>query len=89
MQSMAKDFGDDKKVMIHTDSSSCKGTANRLGLGKVRHLDTALLWLQHHLRRGKLWMMKVLGNDNVSDIGTKDVERTKLVKFMNDMGGIL
>eukprot|EP00973_Karenia_brevis_P057979 8071063-Karenia_brevis.AAC.1 len=29
MQSMAKDYGDEKKVIIHTDSSSCKGTANR------------------------------------------------------------
>ena len=27
----------------------------------------------------------MLGSDNISDIGTKDVERTKLVKFMNDM----
>eukprot|EP00973_Karenia_brevis_P083020 11509821-Karenia_brevis.AAC.1 len=74
---MAKDYGDEKKVIIHTDSSSCKGTATRLGLGKIRHLDTALLRLQHHIRRGKLWLRKVLETENVADIGTKDVDRNK------------
>eukprot|EP00973_Karenia_brevis_P074525 10356769-Karenia_brevis.AAC.1 len=74
---MAKKYGDEKKVVIHTDSSSCKRTANRLGLGKIRHLDTALLWLQHHFRRGKLWLKKVLGTENVFDIGTKDIDRSK------------
>ena len=46
MQSMARDFGDERVVRIATDSSASKGIASRLGLGKIRHLDTGLLWLQ-------------------------------------------
>ena len=40
MQSMARDFGDERVVRIATDSSASKGIASRLGLGKIRHLDT-------------------------------------------------
>ena len=51
MQSMARDIGDERVVRIATDSRASKGIASRLGLGKMRHLDTGLLWLQHHVRR--------------------------------------
>ena len=36
---------------LHTNSSVSKGIASRVELGKIRHLDTGLLWMQHHVSR--------------------------------------
>ena len=86
LRSMAADYGDEMKVRIHTDSSASKGIAQRIGLGKVRHLDVALLWLQHHINRQTLRIAKVPGKENLADIGTKDLEEALMRKFMKAMG---
>ena len=83
---MAADFGDQLEVKLHTDSTASLGITGRVGLGKIRHLDCALLWLQHHVAKKHLSIKKVLGTENVADIGTKDVEEKLLIKFMNKMG---
>ena len=58
MQSMARDFGDERVLRIAMDNSASKGVTSRLGLGKIHHLDTGLLWLQHHVRRKVLQLVK-------------------------------
>ena len=46
---MARDMGRKVSIRLHTDSTASKGIASRVGLGKIRHLDTGLLWVQHHV----------------------------------------
>ena len=86
MQSMARDFGDERVVRIATASSASKGIASRLGLGKIRHLDTGLLWLQHHVRRKVLQLVKTAGNGNPADIGTKDLAEKDMKRIMVKLG---
>ena len=86
MQSMARDFGDERVVRIATDSSASKGIASRLGLGKIRHLDTGLLWLQHHVRRKVLQLVKTAGSGNPADIGTKDLAEKDMKRIMVKLG---
>ena len=83
---MARDLGDEREIRLHTDSTASKGISSRIGLGKIRHLDTALLWLQHHVNENKLCILKVLGDENVADIGTKDLEEKKMRKCMDILG---
>ena len=49
---MLRDSGVDIGVTIRTDSSAAKGIASRRGLGKVRHIELAQLWLQDQVARG-------------------------------------
>ena len=86
MQSMARDFGDERVVRIATDSSASKGIASRLGHGKLRHLDTGLLWLQHHVRRKVLQLVKTVGSGNPADIGTKDLAEKDMKRIMDKLG---
>ena len=83
---MAKDLGDELTLDLRTDSSASKGMASRVGLGKVRHLDTALLWLQHHVNKKKIRIHKEAGSNNLADVGTKDVTEEIMKKMMNLMG---
>ena len=86
IQSMAKDLGDVLKARLRTDSSASKSISSRIGLGKVRHLDTALLWLQYHINRGQISIIKVKGTENNADIGTKDVEEAIMRRVLDELG---
>ena len=84
--SMARDFGDERVVRIATDSSASKGITSRLGLGNIRHLDTGLLWLQHHLRSKVLQLVKTPGRENPADLGTEDFAEKDMKRSMNKLG---
>ena len=71
LQSMLRDFGVDVKITINTDASAAVGIANRRGLGKVRHIDVCQLWIQDHVARGTIKLVKIGGNDNFADSLTK------------------
>jgi hypothetical protein len=40
LQSLLADFGIETRVVIESDSNAAKGTVNRVGLGKARHIQT-------------------------------------------------
>ena len=86
MQSVAKDWGMAMEAILETDSSSAKGILSRRGAGKIRHLDTPLLWVQQRVARKQLRVNKVAGAINVADIGTKILDGPRirqLMKLMN------
>ena len=56
-------------LRVLTDSSACKGICQRTGLGKIRHIDVALLWLQGAKRQNLEG--KIPGKDNPADLLTK------------------
>ena len=58
-------------LRLSTDSSACTGICQRTGLGKIRHIDVALLWFQDLVRKECIKMTKVSGKDNFADMLTK------------------
>lgn len=52
LRSICIDFGPDRSIHLYADATSAIGTSRRLGVGKVRDLDTSFLWLQHKVRAG-------------------------------------
>lgn len=63
---------------MHSDSTAAIGVCRRRGLGRIRHLAVAELWLQDKVRSGELSLHKVLGKDNPADALTKAVDATTL-----------
>ena len=45
------------------------------GLGRLRHLAVADLWVQDRLRTKDFELVKVLGSDNPADLLTKYLDR--------------
>ncbi len=43
----------------------------RTGVGRIRHLDARLLWVQDKVRSGEVRLYKVLGTENPADLLTK------------------
>ena len=88
ISSMLSDFGVvvDSRLHIHTDSSAAKGICSRRGLGKVRHIDIHMLWIQDRVYKGDIIIKKVCGEDNISDALTKHVDAGKLTQHLQNTG---
>ena len=60
-------------IEIKTDASAAIGIASRRGLGRVRHIEVAQLWIQEKVANGVLKLIKVPGQANLADACTKYV----------------
>ena len=75
-------MGSELVAGLHSDATAAIGIARRRGVGKIRHLDTADLWIQERIREKDLQLDKVLGADIPGDAFTKYVTRPLLEKHM-------
>ena len=73
-------------LRVSTNSSACKGICQRTRLGKIRHIDVALLWLQELVRKERIKMTKVAGKDNPADMLTKYLPGVKISEISRRLG---
>ncbi len=66
------------EVEIRTDSTAAKAMASRRGVGKVRHIEVAELWIQDKVSSGAMRVYKVKGTENPADALTKSVGKDEL-----------
>ena len=85
MQSIAKDLGFQWELILHSDASAAIGICRRRGLGKVRHLAVADLWVQDRLRTKDFQLRKILGTENPADMLTKHVERVLIERHLSKL----
>ena len=69
--SMMKDLGMHMRGRVLGDASAALGIIHRKGLGRTRHIDTGMLWIQQTAAEKRLEYMKVLGSENPADLMTK------------------
>ncbi len=64
-------LGYEVAYQLHLDSSAAKAMVQRDGVGKVKHMDERVLWIQAERRDHGLVTRKVPGEFNYADLGTK------------------
>ena len=79
IRSFASDLGIDLQIRVRTDSSAAKAIASRTGLGKVRHVEVAQVWVQEKKRYGEIVVENVECKHNLADcltnhVGREDIE---------------
>ena len=84
--SLGKDLGIDVGVRLHLDAAAALGILERRGVGRVRHLDVASLWLQEKELRRIIEMHKVSGLENPADLDAKHLTRYKIDKCCDLLG---
>ncbi len=78
-QALLGDLGVNVPLRVWTDSSAAIGICSRQGLGKLRHIDAHLLWVQQAVRSGRVDLRKIDGEKNPADLLTKhSLSRDKL-----------
>ena len=68
---LTQDLGIDVRVRLHVDAAAALGILEHQGVGRVRHLDIGVLWLQEQQLRRVVELTKVLGTENPADLMTK------------------
>ena len=74
------------KVSVITYSSSCRAFAQRLGVGKLKHVDVKYLWLQMKLKEGELHMESIGTTLNPADLGAKKLSKLRRAFLMYLVG---
>ena len=73
-------------LRVFTDSSVAKSFVATRGLGRMRHLEVKLLWLQESVQKGRLKVGKVKGTANIADALTKYHSAQMLVELCEPHG---
>ena len=86
MQSVARDLGILVDLNVLTDATAAIGICRRRGLGRIRHLAVADLWVQDRLAGGDFKLSKIKGTGNPADCLTKYLDNKTLMKHAAAMG---
>ena len=86
MKSILDDFGIVVALEVATDVTAAIGMVEREGLGKVRHLAVADLWVQEKRRAGAIEYRKVDGKANPADALTKGIDAESMSRHLHFMG---
>ena len=82
LRSVLLELGFEVPVIVASDSKAGRAMATRRGVGRVRHLDARLLWVQELVAKGVLKMETRPGEENEADIGTKHLDINRMTKLM-------
>ena len=85
MQALCQDLGFKLDLTILTGATAAIGICRRKGLGKVRHLAVADLWIQDKVRAQDFKLEKVAGTSNPADALTKYVDHSTLAKHLKTL----
>ena len=76
-------------IELRTDASAAIGIANRVGVGKVRHIEVSQLWLQHKVASKDIVVIKVEGGSNIADALTKPLDANNLRAHISGVGAVV
>ena len=82
VRSAMLEFGLTFKAVCETDASAGRAMATRRGVGRVRHLDARLLWLQQLCAEGVVIVRARPGGHNEADLGTKMVDLRRMTSLL-------
>ena len=74
---------------VKSDASAAIGIANRVGVGKVRHIEVNHLWLQEMVSNGKMRIEKVRSEENLADALTKGADAQAIEMHLGGVGVML
>ena len=78
--SLMKDLGYEKKPVLAIDAKAAEHILHRQGIGKLKHIDVAYLWIQDEVRSRRLQVRRVKSEDNLADLGTKPLGKAVIAK---------
>ncbi len=68
------------------DNTAAKQIANKKGVGKIRHLDGKMLWIQEYTSSGKVKVTQIPTDLNLFDVGTKPLSMSRTQALLYCIG---
>ena len=82
VRSAMVEYGMTLNVVCETDASLGRAMATRRGVGRVRHLDARLLWLQQLCAEDVVEVRARPGEHNEADLGTQMVDLRRMTSLL-------
>ena len=89
LRPIAADLGIHFDLRPRTDATAAMGMSRRLGISKILHLDTSLLWIQEKVRSGDVQLAKVHGPENCADALTTYLAAPDLRRHLAKMSLVI
>ena len=80
------DLGHEVSIELLADATAAIGMVKRQGLGRIRHLSVADLWVQQRISQGDIRIGKIHGRENPADLYTKNLSRDHCFYLMGKLG---
>ena len=84
--SLMRDLGYERNPVLAIDAKATEHILHRQGIGKLKHIDVAYLWIQDEVRSRRLKVRRVRSEDNIADLGTKPLSKAVIAKHCTTMG---
>ena len=87
-QSIAREWDIKLGIQLWFDATAGAAMSSRPGLGRVKHIHTAFLWVKSYVTEGLIRLDKKHTSENLSDILTKPVSVSvaSMVTMMEQIG---
>ena len=86
VQALLKDIGTHSGMTLAVDATAAIAMASREGLGRAKHVDTQVLWIQEKVRANAFAIVKVGTHKNPADLFTKQLDEIKMFEHLHRMG---
>ena len=87
VKALFSDLGLAMPLRVWTDPSAAVGIVGRQGLGKLRHVECASLWVQQRARRREFALHEIDGTKNPADLFTKYLDSRAKVDHVEGLLG--
>ena len=84
--SLLKDLGYKMKPVLAIDAKATEHILHRQGIGRLKHIDVAYLWMDDEVRSKSLRVPRVSSEENVADLGTKPLSKAVIPKHCLALG---
>ena len=78
VKNLLEEFGISLSLDCYCDSSSARGIAQRLGAGKVKHLEVKQLWIQEKTKSGQIATLRTPRSQNCADALTHPITQKEM-----------
>ena len=86
LPALLKDLGCEMKRVLAIDAKATEHIFHRQGIGKLKRIDVAYLWMQDEIRSKRLRVRRVKSEENVADLGTKPLSKAVIAKHFLTLG---
>ena len=86
--SLSRDLRYELKPVLATDANATEHILHRQGIGKLKHIDVAYLWMQDEITSKRLRVRRVKSKENVVALGTRPPSRAVISKHCLTLGDV-
>ena len=86
--SLLNDLDYEMKPVLAIDSRATEHILHRQGIGKLKHIDAAYLWIRDEIRSKRLRVRRVRSEEHVADLGIKPLGKSVIAKHCLTLGNV-